>query len=83
MRADFRILDHGSIVLIEPLSGAGREWIDENIAEEGHWAGCIAAERRYVQGIIDGIVSDGLAILGINDAASNDLAECEAIWQRS
>ena len=31
---DFIVADHGSIILITPVSKAAQEWIDENVVSE-------------------------------------------------
>lgn len=37
---DFRILDHGTVVLILPVSQAAHDWIEKNvIAEPWQWFG--------------------------------------------
>jgi hypothetical protein len=37
---DFRILDHGTVILIWPVSDAGHQWVEKNvIAEPWQWFG--------------------------------------------
>lgn len=63
MNADIRIENHGSIVLIRPVSDAGQEWLDNNIGDDAQMFGtAIAAEPRYVQAIIEGAECDGLTV---------------------
>ena len=46
--ADIRIEDHGSIVLLQPVTKAGREWLDGNIGGGvAHCGSAVVAEPRY------------------------------------
>lgn len=61
---DIRVEDHGSIVLLVPESDIAKQWIEENIGQEGYqpyWP-TVLAEPRYVQTIIDGMESEGLTV---------------------
>jgi hypothetical protein len=61
MDYDFSIEDHGSIILLRPLSDAGREWIEEHVSTERQTFGdAIVVERRYITDLIEGISADGL-----------------------
>lgn len=63
MTTDFDITDHGSIVILAPVSTDARDWIDENLDPETQWFGRGAAiERRYFEAIYDGITNDGLTV---------------------
>lgn len=61
MAADFRITYHGTITLLEPLTPACREWIDENVATEGwQWFGkALAIEPRYLSTLVDAMLVRG------------------------
>jgi len=60
---DVRFTDHGTIVLLEPLTEAAQEWVADNISPDAQtWAGSIVVEPRYVENIVLGMQDDGLAI---------------------
>ena len=61
---DLSIENHGSVVLVRPVSGAGREWIEEHVYSEGwQWFGdALAVEPRCVVALVEGAVNDGLVI---------------------
>lgn len=58
---DFHATNHGSIVTLEPLTEAARNWCDEHLPEDRMTLGnAIAIEPRYFTDIIVGIHDDGL-----------------------
>jgi hypothetical protein len=56
-----RVENNGSVVLVRPLNGAARRWLDENVQAEGwQWfGGALACEPRTVEGLVAGFVGDG------------------------
>ena len=52
------IENHGSVVLLRPLSDEARLWIDENVQTEGwQWFGdAFAVEPRYVEPLVRGLL---------------------------
>lgn len=63
MANDFSVENHGSIVLLRPLTPAAEAWIEEHIPDDAQTFGnAIAVEPRYIQDIINGIVADGLTL---------------------
>ena len=45
--SDFRCENHGSILLLFPLSQAGQSWIKENLPSNAQWFGnAMAVEHR-------------------------------------
>ena len=58
---DFTLADHGSIIILAPVSDDARYWIDDNLDPETPWFGK-AIERRYFEGIYTGIINDGLTV---------------------
>lgn len=54
----------GTIGIIQPLTLAGREWIDKNIAtEDWQWmGGGLVCEPRMMNDIAKGMVNDGLEL---------------------
>ena len=60
---DFILADHGSIIILAPVSDDARYWIDDNLDPETPWFGKGAAiERRYFEDIYTGIIHDGLTV---------------------
>ena len=60
---DIEVQNHGSIILLVPLTDAGDQWLHENTGEEATWyGGALAVEPRYVTDIVDGAVGDGLVV---------------------
>ena len=61
--SDFEFYDHGSIVILVPLSEEAHDWVDDNLGEDVLWYGRgIAIEPRYVGDILEGITGDGLTV---------------------
>lgn len=62
---DVTILDHGSIVILQPNTPEAVDWLEENIGEDNgyqpYWPKVIV-EPRYVDAVIDGMQSDGLTV---------------------
>ena len=61
---DFRTADHGSVILIWPVSDAAHQWVEENvIAEPWQWfGGALGVDHRCALDLIDGIVAAGFEI---------------------
>ncbi len=56
---DFTIDDHGSIVLLHPVTDQARAWIQENLGDGlTILAGAIAVERQYIDYILVGLFRD-------------------------
>lgn len=61
--SDLSIANHGSIMILTPVSDAGREWVSQHIPEDAmRWAGGVVVEPRYAQDIVDGALHDGLEV---------------------
>jgi hypothetical protein len=61
---DFRVDNHGSIVILHALTPAAREWADEHLpVDRLNWGqGGTVVEPRYIDDIVDGIRNDGLGV---------------------
>jgi hypothetical protein len=60
---DFAVANHGTIVLLQPLTRAANEWIAANLpADRLHYAGAVVIEPRYLADIVDGLRNDGLTV---------------------
>lgn len=61
--SDFSITNHGSILLLLPLTDAGNAWADEHLPDNAQMFGkSIVVEPRYIADIVDGIQADGLTV---------------------
>jgi hypothetical protein len=63
-RADFHVVNGGSIFLLHPITREARDWADKNIHAEPwqHFGNAIAVEHRFILDIIEGIKADGLEV---------------------
>lgn len=58
----FNIEDHGSIVLIRPLTADVSTWLGEHTAADAQWFGnALVVEPRYVVDIVTALVEEGYA----------------------
>lgn len=63
--SDFLIENHGSIILLRPLTDAARNWVEEFIgAENGFqpYFPTVVIEPRYLADVLDGVHESGLMI---------------------
>ena len=62
---DFRIENHGSIILLRPISGAAKEWVDCNLpVERQEFGRAVVIEPRCLADIVEGFTADGLTFEG-------------------
>jgi len=65
MPVDISINNQGSIVLLEPLTDAGRAWVKEHIGEDNgyqlDWP-TVLCDHRYAWPIVKGMWEDGLVV---------------------
>lgn len=61
---DVRMENHGTVVMLRPLTDAGRDWIEENVHAEGwQWfGGALACEPRMVEPVLQGMADAGLTV---------------------
>lgn len=59
---DIEVDAYGSIFTLLPLTAEGIAWCEEHIAHAMRWGFAYAVDHRYVQAVIDGMMSDGLAV---------------------
>lgn len=63
MANDFRYVDHGSLVVLQPITEAARRWVEDNIQSDAqYWCKGVVIEPRYVADIVEGLVADGLTV---------------------
>jgi len=62
---DFLCENHGSIVLLRPLTPSATSWLEEHIGQDNgfqpYWPTCVI-EHRYIWPILEGIQNDGLGV---------------------
>ena len=60
---DFRVSDHGSLIILEAQTSAAKAWADERFPEDAqNWCNGTVIERRFFEDIYDGITADGFTI---------------------
>jgi len=60
---DFLVVNHGSLVMLTPLTQAAKDWCEEHLPEDRQYFGRgVVVEPRYIGDIVDGIVNDGLVV---------------------
>jgi len=61
---DFRVENHGTIVLFAGQHEGARQWLRNTAPEDAQWfCGKLVVEPRYVQGVIDAAESDNYRVL--------------------
>lgn len=66
LTVDFLCEDHGSILLLQPLTPSAISWIEEHIGKNSGYQPyfpTLVVEHRYIADIIEGIQNDGLAVI--------------------
>jgi hypothetical protein len=56
----FTVEDHGSIVLVRPLTLDVRDWL-ESVTDGSWFGGALVVEPRYVGDLVAGLISEGWA----------------------
>ena len=60
---DIVIENHFPIVLVRPLTLAGRKRLESHAADDAQWFGsALACEGRYVEPVVNGAIQDGLVL---------------------
>ena len=62
--ADLLVENHGSILLLDPITDLGRDWIAAHIPADTTtcFGGAFVVEHRYIRDIVVGAVTDGLRV---------------------
>jgi hypothetical protein len=56
----FNIENHGSIVLVRPLSRDGAQWLQDTAPEDAQFFGdALCVEPRYIVGVCEAIIEVG------------------------
>jgi hypothetical protein len=57
----FTVEDHGSLVLVRPLTDDVEEWLEEHT--DGQWfGGALVVEPRYLKPLLEGMVEEGFVV---------------------
>ena len=60
---DFQVQDHGSIMLLKPMTADAHDWVAAHIPSDAQFFGsAVVVEPRYMDAIVDGIQDAGLAV---------------------
>lgn len=61
---DVQVEDHGSIVVLRPLTPEGSDWIAEHVASEPwQWlGGGLGCDHRMAPAVIEGMLDAGLEV---------------------
>lgn len=65
-RCDVRVENHGTIVLVRPITVTGQDWCDYHMHYDHHvgvFGGAIVVEPRFVDDIVRGMINDGLVVI--------------------
>jgi hypothetical protein len=63
VEVDVVVSAHGSLFLMEPRTGVGREWILDNVADDATWfGGSLVVEHGYAESLVRGMQGDGLEV---------------------
>ncbi len=61
-KADFQVVNHGTLYLQYPNTHRAKQWVKDNLKDHMQYAGASVVEHRYIADIIDGIQADELDI---------------------
>lgn len=61
-KSDFHVADHGSLMLLYPISHLAEEWVEEHVGgeETQHWGEAVVVEPRYIGPIVEAMLAEGL-----------------------
>jgi hypothetical protein len=63
---DVSVANHGSVIMVRPISDEAKAWVDENVPlEDWQWmGGAFAVDPHYIENLVDGMRGDGLSVAG-------------------
>jgi hypothetical protein len=62
-QTDFICENHSSVFLLRPISPSAFDWISQRIPDDAQIFGnAVVVEHRYIAGIVQGIMRNGLAV---------------------
>ena len=58
--ADFKVENHGTVFLVQPLNVAAQAHLEENVEEDAQWfSGALVVEHRFIGGLVSSLREDG------------------------
>lgn len=61
-KADFRVVNHGTVYLIYPNTLRAKQWVKDNLKDHMQFGGASLVEHQNIADIIDDIQSEQLDI---------------------
>lgn len=63
---DVSYVNEGTIIMVEPVSQAAKDWFKEHVStEEWQWMGdAFACEPRMFSDLLDGLINEGFLVEG-------------------
>ncbi len=62
-RPDFFLADHGTIFLLQPITGRALTWVREHLPPDSpRFGAAVVVEHRFIADIVGGIRDDGLEV---------------------
>ncbi len=62
-RPDIKVRNEGTLVLLEPMTDAATEWIDDHVDEPNFYCNALVVESRYARDIIEEMQRHGLVVV--------------------
>jgi len=59
---DIVVENHDSVLLLRPISTAGKNWLDNKIQDPQYLGSAVVVEPRFLENVVYGIQGDGLEI---------------------
>jgi hypothetical protein len=57
------VAEYGGFAVVTPMDAGSRAWLDEHVVGEiTRWAGGIVVEHEYLDGLLCGMVEDGIEL---------------------
>ena len=60
IKHDFAVVNHGSIMLVTPVSEEAVDWINEHVPEGQYFGNALCVEPRYIHSLVIGMEDAGL-----------------------
>lgn len=65
MRAQLTAENHGSLILIRPITAPARSWLHEHVDGEAQWfSGALVVEPRFFDALCVGLNDAGFVVRG-------------------
>ena len=59
---DFIVTNHGTLVVIQPLTPEAKGWVEDNVDSAGHWPNGIPCDHRPGWGLVEVIEDAGFDV---------------------